>query len=82
MLENPCRNCIVYAMCIGKSLNELIECELVYEYLNVEDIYQRHSHMWIIKLTFRRWDSSSMTGTLDNMIKDVENLMSFKHRRR
>ena len=82
MFKNPCEDCPVYAMCIGKSLNELIECELIYEYLNVEDIHQRHSHMWMTKLTFKRTHNSSMTETLDNMMKDLENIMSFKNRRR
>ena len=80
MNDCPCENCITFAMCIGKSLSELTRCPLVSKYMNVDDVYQRHSHMWIVKLTFRRPDNFSLTEPLNKMMRDLEHLMAFKRR--
>ena len=80
-MKCPCENCITFAMCIGKSLAELLGCPLVADYISVDDTFQRHSHMWIVKLTFQREDNYSFTEPLNKMMRDLEHLMAFQRRR-
>lgn len=78
-MEFPCENCVVLAMCLNKSVMQLIGCKLLMEYMHNDDVYQKHSRLSIVKTFFSKHNIS--TKLINTLIQDIEEFMDYQRKR-
>ena len=78
-MKCPCENCVVLAMCLNKSLFDIITCKLIMQYVNIEDVYQKHSRLTIVKTLFNKHDVP--TDIINSLIQDIETFMDYNRKR-
>ncbi len=78
-MECPCKNCIVFAMCLSKPTIDLVTCKLFMQYVHVDDINQKHSRLTIAGTLFSEHNKS--TELINSLILDIEDFMEYQRKR-